>query len=558
MDLGLPRVRLGGAVAETSHTRLGAAAVPGRQLAGITAVGTLLLLVLAVRMRGLPGGGPVAYDEGWGLSNGRFEVALLTHPQQWASVLHGHGHVFLFGLSWKVGHDLILGSLLAAGVPPEYLTWFSALAGVVMVTVLAALAWRRWGAPAAATAGVFAGAMPLSIVYGHRILPEADGLAALVLGLLLLDRWWAARPSRALATLTVFTFLVTLSFNYRLLPTVLPIVLLLGWLGWRYRHGPPPRAVTGRLLVLCLIPAFAIVAVYLVVLAAGVTNLPHLPALLQRQFIRSSAGAPLPFASPDFYLRTFWDYGGPAFVVTGALGSIACLWGWKKLDPTAALAIGSLAGTLLFFSAVHDKAPRAVVVCVPFAALVVARAVTLPRNKVLQWTAALTICGACLITGWTGSGFALEESGTGQAGRWLATHPGLIVATRAPVFVAYTERSWDVSPGLDPTTRIVKARRDSTVASLRQEGARWVVVDAHSLLFGESPIFKQLIACGRPAAEFSDAADWSPLQFLEDADNLHVGYDATTVIRAQVLAAGKGRETIRIYDLSGPGTAQCG
>jgi hypothetical protein len=532
-------------------------ALPASRLAEVVAVGALLLPAVAVRAWGLPGDGPVAYDEGWSLSNGRFLVAVLTHPRQWMQ-LHGHGHVFLFGLDWKVGYDVVLGSLLAAGVAPQNLTWLSALAGFVMVMALAALAGRRWGAPAAAVAGVFTGAAPLSIVYGHRILSEAACLAVLALVLLLLDRWWDGRPSRALGSLTVAAIAATLSLNYRLLPTLLPIVLVVVGLAWWYRrHDLPPIPPTGRLVLLCLLPTVAIVAIYLLIGGAGAVGLPHLPALVNRQFIRSGGGVPLPFASPDFYPRTLWEFGGPALVVAAGLGLVACLWIWKRLDPLTALAVGSLAGILLFFSAAHDKAPRAIAVCIPFAALVVARGVMVPKRPALQWTAALALCATCLAVGWTESSFARDPSGTAQAGTWLAARPGAIVTTRGPVYAALTEQRWDVAGGLDPAHRIVVPLGDSTIASLRHDGARWVVVDAHALLTSPSRIFQQLLACGRSAAEFDDPADWSRLQFLEEADSLHAGYDAVLERREQLLRASQGREIIRIYDLEGPGTASC-
>ena len=533
-----------------------AAARPAR----VIAVGALLLAAIAVRTWGLPGGGPVAYDEGWSLSNGRFLVALLTHPQQWIA-LRGHGHVFLFGLDWKVGYDLVLGSLVAAGVAPQDLTWFSALAGVVMVTALAALAGRRWGAPAAAVAGVAAGAAPLSIFYGHRVLSEAACLAGLALALLLVDRWWDARPSRTLGSLTVAGMAATLSLNYRLLPTLLPISLVAGWLWWYYRrHDLPPIPPVGRLALLCLVPTAAIVATYLLIGATAAVGLPHLPALVNRQFIRSGGGAPLPFAFPDFYPRTLWEFGGPALLLATGLGLLACLWSWKRLDPLAAIAIGGLAGTLLFFSAAHDKAPRAIAVCIPFAALVAARGVMLWRRPALQWTAALVVCAISLAAGWTGSGFAREPSGSAQAGRWLSAHPGEIVTTRGPLFAAYAERTWDVDVAAepDPAHRIVIPASDSTISSLRHDGARWVVVDAHALLTSPSGIFEQLLLCGgRPAAEFNDPADWSRLQFLEEADSLHTGYNPVLLRRQQLLRASQGQEIIRIYDLEGSGTASC-
>ena len=541
-----------------STSGLDVRAVPVSRLAKLIAVSAFLLPAVAVRVWGLPGGGPVAYDEGWSLSNGRFLVALLTHPQQWIAV-HGHGHLFLFGLDWKVGYDLVLGSLMAAGVTPENLTWLSAVAGIVMVAALAVLAYRRWGAPAAAVAGVFAAAAPLSIVYGHRVLSEAAYLAGLALALLLLDRWWNARPSRTLVTLTIAAIAATLSLNYRLLPTLLPIILVLGWLAWWYRrHDLPPIPPIGRLALLCLVPTVAIVATYLLLGAAGAVGLPHLPALLSRQFIRSGAGAPLPFAFPDFYLRTLWEFGGPTLVLAAGLGFVACLWSWKRLDPLAAIAIGSMIGSFLFFSAAHDKAPRAIAVWIPFAALVVARGVTLPRTITLQWTVALALCGTCLVTGWTESSFARAPSGTAQAGRWLAAHPGAIVTTRGPVYVAYTEHRWDLAGGLDPAHRILTPAGDSTISSLRHDGARWVVVDGHALLTSPSPIFGQLLACGRPAAEFNDPADWSRLQFLEEADSLHADWNTMLLKREQLLQASQGKEIIRIYDLDGPGTAACG
>jgi hypothetical protein len=91
---------------------------------------------------------------------------------------------------------------------------------------------------------------------------------------------------------------------------------------------------------------------------------------------------------------------------------------------------------------------------------------------------------------------------------------------------------------------------------LRQDGVRWVVVDADALYYGE-PFFKQLVACGQPAAEFRDPAGWSRLQFLEVADSLHLGYDGVLARRDQALAISQGKQIIRIYDLQGFGSTQC-
>jgi hypothetical protein len=529
---------------------------PRGRLANLAAVGTLLLLTIGLRTWGLPGGGPIAYDEGWAAAGGRFLIAVITHPTIWLRH-HGHIHVFPFGNDWKFGHDLTLGGLLAAGVSPENLTWLSAAAGAVMVVVLAALAYRRWGAPAAAVAGVVAGAVPLSINYGHRIVAEAVAMAGVAIVLYLIDRWWTARPSRLLAIATVAALLATLSLSYRLIATLLPIAMVLAWLGWRYRrHDLAPTLSTGQLMRLCLVPTAGIVIVYLLIPVGAAVGL-HLPTAFSNQFIRSSAGAPLPFASPDFYLRTFWDFGGPIFVAAACLGLAAAIWRWKSLDPLAAIALGSLVGTFLFFSAAHEKAPRVIVICIPFAALLAARATTLLTRTRWRWPVALTVCAACLVTGWAGSGFTRELSGTGQAGRWLAAHPGAIAAVRAPVYAVYTERTWDPLVGVDPDHTFVTASAASTVQDLRGEGVRWAVVDGQALLVSSSPVYAQLLACGQPTAEFNDPADWTPIQTLEAADTLHLGYGATLARRDRILSDSGGKETIRIYDLAGTGTARC-
>jgi hypothetical protein len=530
---------------------------PG-QLASLVTVATLLLLTTGIRAAGLPGGGPVAYDEGWAASTGRFLVSLLTHPSVWSQLRHGHLHVFVFGHDWKLGHDLLLGMLMAGGASPENLSWLSALAGVAMIVALAALAGRRWGAPAGAIAGVFAGTLPLTIVYGHRITAEADGLAGVALALLLWDRWWDRRPSRPLVLATLAVFLATMSLSYRLVPVLLPLGLVLAWLGWWFRsHDLPPRVPTGRLIGVCVaVPLAMVAAVYLLVVARAMLGVPRLPAELQNQFIRSSAGVPVPFAFPEFYPRTFWDFAGPVFILAVAVGLAVFARSWKTLDPLASVAIGSLLGSFFLFSAVHDKAPRAIVVCVIFAALVVARGLPLLELRALRWPVALALCGALLVSGWVGSAVARDPSGTGRAGRWLAAHPGSIVTTRGPVFLPYTERTWSVVTGPDPAYQIITPGADTTIASLRQAGARWVVVDAHALL-QRSPVFAQLLECGRPAVEFDDRAGWSRVQFLEEADSLHLGYGPTLALRAQALAAAQGAQTLRIYDLEGAGTAAC-
>ena len=71
--------------------------VPVARLASIVTVAVLLALTLALRIWGLPGTGLVAYDEGWSLSSGRFQVSFLTHPGDWLRLLHQHGHLFPFG-----------------------------------------------------------------------------------------------------------------------------------------------------------------------------------------------------------------------------------------------------------------------------------------------------------------------------------------------------------------------------------------------------------------------------------------------------------------------------
>jgi hypothetical protein len=545
-----------------------------REVATVTA---LLLLTVAIRLPGLPGGGPPQGNEGWSIANGRFLLTLLMHPGRWGIFLgllspgltQNRHHVFPLGNDWKLGHDLALGTLSAAGVSPENLNWYAALTGVAMVIVLTVLAWRRWGAPAAAVAGVFAGAIPLSIAYGHRLLTEADGLLGVALMLYLLDGWWTRRPSRSRVIVTVLAFVATLALSYRFLSTLLPLFIILASLGWWYRRGAiPPKPQIERLIIVCLVPAAGLVMIYLLVAAANTLGLPGLPHTVKYWFVRGSGAAPLPFRFPDFYLRTFWDFGGPVFMAAAGLACVALVWRWKKLDPLAAIALGSLLGVFLFFSAAPDKAPRAIAICIPFAALVVARAVALLRGNAQQWAVALALCGVFLISGWTGSGVAREMSGTGQAGRWLASHPGPLTAYRPGNYLVFVDqrpdaivsvhgdRRWEVEQPDDAAHRIVVPEGDLTLTDLRQDGVRWAVVDADALFYG-APVFRQLVACGQPAVEFADPASWSRLEFLELADIFHLDYG--TVLRRgdAALAAANGRQTIRIYDLGSADTARC-
>jgi hypothetical protein len=547
------------------------------RLRPVVPVAILLLMAVALRLQGLPGGGPISNDEGWAISNGRYLLSLITHPGNWGAFRgmfspgltdHRH-HLFPLGNDWKLGHDLVMGTLSAFGITPENLTWYSALLGVAMVVLLAALAWRRWGAPAAAVAGVFAGSIPLSVAYGHRIQAEAQGLLAVALLLYLLDRGFKARPSKRQAVLTLLAFLAALTLSYRFLPTLIPLVIVLALLGWWYRnHSLPPKISAGRLAAICLSPAILLVTIYLIVFVASVLRLPGLPHVVRYWFVRSSSGGALPFAFFDFYPRTFLDYAGPALAVALVLAVGALIYNWRKLDPLAGLAFGSLAGTFVFFSAAHDKAPRVLVICIPLAALVLARAVTLWRNPLLQWAAALAVCAACLVSGAAGGSGVSDWSATGEAGRWLASHPGPLTAHRPLNYLVYVEQKnldavtaanagpkWEVMPS-DPAHRIVVPVGALTIDDLRQDGVRWAVVDADALYYGE-PFFKQLLACGQPVVEFRDPAGWSRLQFLEVADSLHLGYDGVLARRDEALAISNGKQVIRIYDLQGAGTALC-
>ena len=383
------------------------------------------------------------------------------------------------------------------------------------------------------------------------------------------DRGFAARPSKRLAVLTLVAFLAALTLSYRFLPTLIPLLIVLGLLGWWYRnHSLPPKFSAGRLAAICLSPALILVTIYLLVLGASVLRLPGLPHVVRYWFVRSSAEGAVPFAFFDFYPRTFLDYAGPALAVALAVAVAALLYNWRKLDPLAAIALGSLAGTFLFFSAAHDKAPRVIVICIPLAALVLARAVTLWRNPVLQWAAALTLCAACLGSGLAGGSGVADWSGTGEAGRWLASHPGALTAHRPLNYLVYVEQKnldavtavnagpkWEVMPS-DAAHRIVVPVGALTLGDLRQDGVRWAVVDADALYYGEA-FFKQLVACGQPTAEFRDPAGWSRLQFLEVADSLHLSYGGVLARRDQALALSHGRQVIRIYDLQGSGTTPC-
>src|SRR4029077_14040378 len=59
----------------------------GQRLVDVVGVAGLLLATMAIRVQGLPGGGPVVNDEGWAIANGRYLLTLLTHPNRWETFL---------------------------------------------------------------------------------------------------------------------------------------------------------------------------------------------------------------------------------------------------------------------------------------------------------------------------------------------------------------------------------------------------------------------------------------------------------------------------------------
>lgn len=420
-----------------------------------------------------------------------------------------------------------------------------------MVIAVAALAWRRWGPPAAAVAGVFVGAQPLGIYYGHHVLAEADGLAALALSLYLWDRLWDRPGSRRLAIGTAAALVVTILLNYRFLPAVLPLLALALW-----RHGSA-GAVAGRwhrrLLIACLLPTAALIVFYLL---AGLTSLAahRVPAPVERT-LRTGTGFPWPFRFPEFYARTLWEFGGIAFAAALALG-IANL-ARRRWSHTDLVAVGTVAGTLLFFTAAADKAPRAILVALPFAALLAARAVTLWPGPMRQWTVAGVLCAACLLNGWLQSDVAREPGGIGAAGRWLEMRRGTMAADRAPAIFVYT--NWKHADFGDPGTlrSVIQPDWRMTLEDLRRRGVRWVVVDADTWIQSGSTASRSLTTCAQPVVEFDDRASWSRLWFLDGADTLHRGYDGMLAVRDLLLAASKGKTTVGIYDLEAPAMAGC-
>lgn len=522
---------------------------PWRRLIEPAGVALLLAAAVVVRIQGLTFGGPVAYDEGWAVANGRSMLGAFLHPLRLL-----HGPLTFFGRDWKPTHDFALGTLFATGVKPELLVWYSVAAGIVMATVLAALAWRRWGAPAGTVAGVIGAAAPLSVLYGHRLTAEADGAAGLAVVLLLFDQWWQRKPSRRLVIGTALAIAITGSISYRLLPPLLPLVLLAAWLGWWYRgHALPPLRARGRIVAACLIPAAAITAMYLVTLMLGFAGLRSLARLLAH-LDRAGSGIALPFSNIDFYPRVLWDFGGPLILISLVAAMIVILWHWRQLDPLTAIGVGSLAGILAFFSVIGDKAPRAIVVTIPFTALLIARAVAFIKPTALRWMTAAGLALACVLTG-LGAAGQLGTSGSSAAGHWLAARTATIATSRPPVFALFTERRWDPALGLQPA--IVHPVADTTIDELRRQGVRYVVVDAHALLVGGSAVYNQLLTCGRPIAIFPDTGGWSRLQFVEEADTLHLGYNAALDLRGRLLAQVDNSQTIRIFDLSDPATQAC-
>jgi len=516
------------------------------------AVGLFLLLALGLRVWGMPDGGLLYYDEGWAARDGRLLISTIVKPSGWIALFQ---HFAYLKGDWKPAHDLLLGSLLAAGVPPDHLPWFAGLAGGVMMVTVAGLAARRWGWPAGAVAGVVVGALPLSVYYGHHVLAEPDGLAGLAVALCFWDRFWI-RPARRAALAALAACLVTLTLNYRFLPTIWPLIATVAW-----RHFDRDKSNQrwgGRIVGICLLPTLAVILIYFFLLTG--TQLLHLEQVrpLILKVVRGGSDRLTPFSFPDFYVRTFWEFGGGVVLAaTLILGGVAAVRSRLRDGELLLLATGCLAGTLLFFSAVHDKAPRAVVAGIPFAALIAARGITLWRNRAWQWVGAAVICTAMLISGWIGSSAAREPGGISAAAGWLASHPGTIVADRPPTIELYLRQDrWDT--GVPERTRAIRdPHAFATLNEMRAAGVRWVVVDANTWILPASAVSRQLALCGKPAAAFDDRASWSRLWFLDGADTVHLGYDGTLAVRDRDLAASRGTIAIQIYDLEGPDTAGC-
>lgn len=529
--------------------------VPLGTLAG---AGLFLVATLAVRGWGLPGTGLVFYDEGWDVLGGRKLLSMLTQGD-WGAA----GHALAVGPR-KPAHDLLLGSLLALGVPPSLLTWVSGVAGVVMVLAITAIAWRRWGPPAGVVAGVFVGTVPLGIIYGHHALAEGLALGALAVALYVWDRAWSAPASGSLHFATLGLIAATLLLNYRFLPTLAPLVELLLW---RRRRRRRPRPIgRRRLIASCLAPAALILTAYLVIALDQALGRSDLDAFGQSLWIRAGTGGVMPFGFPDFYPRLLWDFGGAAAAGALLLGVVGLIRNRRAINDLEVVVGASLVGTLLFFGTVHDKAPRALAVCLPFAALIAACGVTLGHRRRAQWVTAAAICTVCLVGGWAGSGEARDASGTEAAGRWLAAQPGGILADRVHVFGLYVcpsvaaagTASSSVCPVTAAGSRWLDGYPDvfATVGQLRAGGIRWVVVDGQSWsLLRPDTAEKELVRCGTPAVEFSDPAGSSRHFFLESADYQGLGYDQALQLRAATLKA-LGNQ-LRIYDLDSPQTSAC-
>jgi hypothetical protein len=332
------------------------------------------------------------------------------------------------------------------------------------------------------------------------------------------------------------------------------VLQLLALALWRHRTaGAVEAGWHRRLLVACLLPAATLIVLYL--LAALISMAAHhLLAVIERA-LRTGTGLPWPFRFPEFYPRTLWEFGGIAFAVTLGLGiGNLARRRWSHTDLVAA---GTVAGTLLFFTAAADKAPRAIVVALPFAALLAARAVTLWPGSRRQWTVAAVLCAACLLNGWLQSDVARAPSGIGAVGSWLETRPGTMAADRAPAIFVYT--NWRHADFADPRTLrpVIQPDWRMTLDDLRRRGVRWVVVDADTWIQSGSTASRSLTTCGRPVVEFDDRASWSRLWFLDGADTLHLGYDGMLAERHRLLAASNGKTTVSIYDLEAPEMAGC-
>ncbi|OON69155.1 hypothetical protein [Hymenobacter sp. CRA2] len=476
---------------------------PVEDVAACRWLGAALLLVLALRLWGLPTLTLPDYDS-------------VRNWQIVQEVAHGNlTHLFHHG---SPGFYLLYAPVAAITTDHRVFLLLNALLAVAalgLMTDWIACAARLRG-PETALLTLLAGSSVFLTFSGRDFTMSSASLLALAL--LLRAHWQRLRhPSRAALLRTAVVLAVGLSINYKFLLTV-PILVVLEWqqadgLMWRRSNWwrvllilAAPFAVLGLLAwVVSGVPVYRWPAVYFVIMFPAAANAAGRQGTVQVDFA--------------YYLRYLAEFESP--VLLPGLGA-ALVWfsgGLRQRPlPISAYLLVWAACTLAGMSLLI-KAPRGLLFgYVPLYALAVLWVQRWPRGLALG-----LLTAAVLYNGWRVQQqiYAYQPSHYPQVAAWLRQHRIPRVVTTVGISLLPVAGHLDVQSAKNP----------AELAALRRQGYRYVLLDDYYRVAGV-PGFDSLRTLPVVAA-WPEPLLASPLLYLEHSEFTGQGYAGTLARQRQ-------------------------